>query len=938
MPLEILITELMSFSKLFLHTALCLVILAGTGNRSFGKDEKIDFVKDVRPIFEQHCYECHGADVQKSGFRLDIKSEAFKGGSGHAPDIVPGKPEGSPLVHFVRRDKDAELAMPPKGPPLSKENVATLISWIDQGAQWPDGIDSTTLEDKTDHWSFKPVVRPSVPEVKNSDWVANDIDPFILRRLEQNKLAPSEAASPETWLRRVTFDLTGLPPTPDELAELLASDSGNARGEVVERLLASPRYGERWAQHWLDVVRYADTSGFEVNLERPNAWPYRDYVIEAFNKDLPYDQFIREQLAGDALGENRGTGFLVTAAVLLPGQIGKDEASKRLARQDELTEILTNTSEAMLGLSIGCARCHDHKFDAISAKDFYSMQAFFSGVQFGERPDTDPEREKARLALRRKIEGYEKQISEFVPVAGPTIKRPSVNSIKNVERFAPVRSKKIRLTISSTIYDNKREPFIDELEVYNLAGENIALASRGATTRDSGNTGKSLPLVNNGEYGNASAWRAKDKGKGWVQIEFPKETEIDRIVWGRDRLGKFRDRLAVDYIIESTDGAGNKKVIIDSKDRVPYDSKAPLVEGIDAATLTSSEKKGFDRLLGVLKPLLEENGAGQAAMIYTGRFTQPEPVSLLRRGDPEQPLSLVQPAVLEAIDDIELPRESADKDRRLALADWIASPDNPLTARVMANRVWQWHFGIGLVETANDFGRAGTTPSHPELLDWLAAEFMKSGWSVKHLHRLIVLSSTYQQSAKVRPEASAVDGDARLLWRYPSRRLEAEAIRDSILAVSGRLNLETGGSGFNLFNKRGGLSGFSPVTVSDEKNRRRMIYAHKIRMEREAVFGAFDCPDAGQSQPRRRQSTTPVQALNLFNSQFTYDEANALAQEFESNGPDKPEDKIKAVWLRAYGRTPDSGEIADVLEVAAQHGWPAVFRAMFNSSEFVFLP
>lgn len=898
----------------------------------------VGFVRDVRPIFKQNCYECHSEEKEKSSFRLDVKDAAFKGGSGHAPNIVPHKPEHSSLLRFVS-GRDAELRMPPKGKPLSQKEVATIQRWIEQGAVWPDGIDEAEIEDKTDHWSFRPVTRPNVPEIAVSNWGENDIDSFVFRKLEENAIKPSPVAERRTWLRRVTFDLTGLPPTPGELEQFLEDESEEAFATVVDRLLASPRYGERWAQHWLDVVRYADTHGFEVNTERANAWPYRDYVIEAFNCDLPYDQFIREQLAGDAFGENRATGFLVTSAVLLPGQIGKDEESKRLARQDELTEIVTNTGEAFLGLSIGCARCHDHKFDAISAEDFYSMQAFFSGVQFGERPDTDPNRKKARETLRNEIEVLGKQAAQFAPEIGSGKARPPVSASKNIERFSPTKAKKVRLTIHSTITNNKHEPFIDELEIYNLKGENIALASRGAVARDSGNKGKTISLVNNGVHGNESCWRSSEKGNGWLQIEFPQETEIDRIVWGRDRTGKYKDRLALDYEIQITDGEGNQRQLLTSDLRQTYEKEPELVAGIDVSTLSSKERTAFEKVQNELKPLFAEySDIGAEPMVFAGRFTEPEPISLLRRGDPEQPIWPVVPAVLSALGKVQLEKDTPEQKRRLALADWIASPDHPLTARVMVNRLWQWHFGMGLVETANDFGRAGTPPSHPELLDWLAAEFVESGWSIKHLHRLIVLSSTYRQSSTVRPGAAEIDGDARLLWRFPSRRLEAEAIRDSILSVSGRLNLSTGGSGYNLFKQRGGTAGFTPIESTTEESRRRMIYAYKVRMEREAVFGAFDCPDAGQSMPRRRQSTTPIQALNLFNSQFTHDESEALAQRFETNGPESPEERVRRAWLLFYSRNPDPREAADAIKVARVHGWPTVFRALFNSNEFVFLP
>ncbi|HND56625.1 MAG TPA: DUF1549 domain-containing protein, partial [Pirellulaceae bacterium] len=331
--------------------------------------DDVGFVRDVRPILEKHCYSCHGPDKQKSGLRLDVRAAAFQGGDGEGPAIVARKSAESPIVRRVSSD-DRDERMPPEGPGLSKPEIATLVRWIDGGAAWPDGVDRAKLVDKRDHWSFKPLSMPAGRE---------SLDQFIVAKLQERNLALSPAAAPTDWLRRVTFDLTGLPPTPDEVRafiDAIAAEPADTRPErsyadVVERLLKSPRYGERWAQHWLDVVRYADTHGFEVNTERPNAWPYRDYVIRAFNRDTPYDQFIREQIVGDALGEDAATGFLITASVLLPGQIGKDAASIRLARQDSLDEIVNNIGQTFLGLSVGCARCHDHKFDPITARDYY---------------------------------------------------------------------------------------------------------------------------------------------------------------------------------------------------------------------------------------------------------------------------------------------------------------------------------------------------------------------------------------------------------------------------------------------------------------------------------------------------------------------------------------------------------------------------------------
>jgi len=881
---------------------LTLVLLISTAALSAGAE--IDFMRDVRPIFRAHCYDCHDGESEKSGLRLDVNAAAFRGGSGHAPNIVPGDPEASSLLQFVSASPNAELKMPPKGKRLPKKEIKVLRRWIEQGAPWPESANDGELDDRTDHWSFKPIVRP--------DGGKDDIDAFILHRLQEKGLSLSPPADPAIWLRRVTLDLTGLPPTAEEVEAFLADHSDTARAAVVDRLLASPRHGERWAQHWLDVVRYADTSGFEVNRERRNAWPYRDYVIEALNNDVPYDQFIREQLAGDAFQENRSTGFLVTSAVLLPGQIGKDDASKRLARQDELTEMVTNVGETFLGLSIGCARCHDHKFDAITAQDFYSMQAFLSGVKFGERPNTNPVDESMRLDLINQVTALERQLLELTPVANA----PPPNTIRNIDRFDPIPATKVRFVIEGTMKDNFREPFIDELEVYDLTGNNIALGERGVIAKDSGNGGNSLAKLNDGLYGNENAWRGKVKGEGWVQLEFTNEMMITAVGWSRDRLGKYRDRLAVKYRIEVTGADGKTHVVASEKSR-SNDNSAPTGkwESIEA------------KALELHKEVATLTAGG---MIYSGIFSSPEPISLLRRGDPEQPVSPVSPAAPIAIGEaLALENEASDRERRKALADWIASPQNPLTARVIANRVWQWHFGMGLVETANDFGRAGAPPTHPELLDWLAAELIDSGWSLKHLHRLITLSATYAQSNRVQTSPASVDADVRYLWRYPSRRLEAEALRDSMLFVSGRLNLKTGGRGFSLFDQRGGLSGFTPITESNDENRRRMIFAHKIRMEREAVFGAFDCPDGGQSMPRRRQSTTPVQALNLFNSQFTIDEATAFAKRVSS---------VREAWLLAYGREPDPEEAAAAEQFVEAHGWPTLLRAVYNSNEFVLLP
>ena len=1079
-------------------TSLILNIMLIAGLPLDAKAAPVDFVRDVRPIFQKHCISCHGPDKQKSGLRLDIKAEAFKGGDGYAPCIVPGQAKESPLVQFVT-GQEKEMLMPPKGERLSAAEIATISNWIDQGADWPDGVDAAVVKDRRDHWSFKPVVKPAVPTVKEQGWARSPLDAFILARLEKEGLAHAPEADRATWLRRVTLDLTGLPPEPQRIAAFLQDQRPNAYEAAVNELLDSPRYGERWAQHWLDVVRYADTHGFEVNTERPNAWPYRDYVIRAFNRDTPADRFIREQLIGDQLGEDAATGFLVTASVLLPGQIGADEPSKRLARQDSLDEIVMNVGQSFLGLSIGCARCHDHKFDPISQKDYYAFQSLVAGVEYEDRDMRTPEAlalQKEAESLKKEVERIDLELARFEPLATianeprrvpnskrnqeqfkpvlakyvkltihdanlhPTLgliepcidefeifaegdpktnlalaslgvkvtaagsresdrhklafindgkygnshswmaneagrgsvlfelpqamniasvvwsrdrdgvltdrtptaytieaglkpdqlqavvaiapPRPQIIARVNSDRFEPVLAKKVRFSIQAT---NNLEPCIDEIEIYNRDGRNVALASAGTKLKSSGDNvvpnRHELRQINDGIYGNSHSWMSNEFGKGWVELELPQEEIVERLVWGRDRNGEFADRLATEYTIEVLEAGGRWRTVASSHDRAKYNpgNNRKQAVAFSTAGLKPAEARRAGALMQQRKELDQRiKAASNAQKSFAGVFRKPDQIQLLYRGDPEQPKGEVEPAVLQVAGQVKLAKTSSDTERRKALADWVASPLNPLTARVLVNRIWQGHFGVGLVDTPSDFGNSGGKPTHPELLDWLASEFVSHGWSIKKMHRLIVLSATYRQSSRLNATAAARDTDVRLLWCFPSRRLEAETIRDSILAVSGQLNLKMYGRGFDLFDLRGGLTGFKPVETFQGDGLKRMIYAHKVRREREAVFGAFDCPDAGQATARRRESTTPIQALNLFNSRFTLDQAEAFARRLEMQaGPDMTSQIQKAYEL-ALGRKAADDELAVGLPVVQKYGLATLCRALFNCNEFLYLP
>lgn len=906
-------------------------------------EEAIDFVRDIQPMLAKHCHACHGEEKAKSGLRLDIRSEAFRGGELFGPAIVGGKSSESPLLRFVA-DPDAELRMPPEGDPLTAAEIKLLTDWIDAGAPWPPDADRARLVDRRDHWSFQPPRLTPIPPVDDAHWPREALDRFVLAKLEAAGLRPSPEADRIAWIRRVTFDLIGVPPTPEEVDAFLSDVTPTAYETVVDRLLASPHHGEHWGQHWLDVVRYADTHGFEVNTERPHAWPYRDYVIRSFNDDTPYDRFIREQLAGDLLAEDAATGFLVTASVLLPGQIGADEPSKRLARQDALDEIVVNITQTFLGLSVACARCHDHKFDPISQRDYYAMQAFVAGVEYGDRELRTPELEQLRAKAERlkgELAEVNRELPRFEPLARSGFRRPPVNARENIDRFAPVTTHKLRFTVLRT---NNLEPCIDELEVFGAAGENIALASLGTRVSSSGDNVSpnrhELRLVNNGEYGNSSSWMSNEMGGGWVQLEWDQPQTFDRVVWGRDRLGQFQDRLAVGYRIEIADAAGGWQVVADSDDRLVEGETPPVTSAADASDGLNEDQRVAKAELLRRKAQLETEIAAAVAgpMVFAAVSRPPDNIRLLTRGDPEQPKEPVGPAIPAVFGALPAPSSADESQARMRLADWIVDESNPLTDRVIVNRVWQGHFGSGLVATASDFGRSGLQPSHPELLDWLAIDFVRGGRSIKRLHRAIVLSATYRQASAPNAAAAAIDADNRLLWRFTPRRLEAEAIRDSLLAISGEWNRQMFGRGYDLFNQRGGLSGFTPIESFGPEGLRRMIYAHKVRREREAVFGAFDCPDGGQSASRREESTTPIQALNLFNSRFTLDRAQAWAERLRAEAGTDVSAQVTLAYRTALSRPPDDQETAQAAELARQHGLETLCRVLLNCNEFLFLP
>ena len=903
----------------------------------------IDYESDILPILAQHCIDCHGPDTSEAGLRLDNMLSALKGGDSGEATVVPGASDRSYLIARITH-KDPSKRMPPDSDPISEDQIAALQQWIDQASAWETVAEQLTDQTIT-HWSFEPLVRPEIPSTTNA--TSHPIDAFITAKIRDLGLQPSETAGREKLIRRLFFVMHGLPPTPAEVAHFVSDDSEKAWETLVDRVLASQRYGERWATHWLDIVRFGETTGFETNRERPNAWPYRDWVIEAFNSDKPYNDFVAQQIAGDAMGEDVATGFLVAG----PNDIvkGQDRLLGLMQRQDELADMINTTGTAFLGLTLGCARCHNHKFDPITQSDYYSLQAIFAGVSHNERSlPLDPASE-GQLAnidkevglLKQKLQPYlydpNRSLGGTAPLK-PKVLREPVNAKVNIEQFQPVRARLLRFTIEAT---NQGEPCIDELEIFN-GDQNVALASSGAKASSSGDFVHPLHKlvhINDGRHGNDHSWISSKSVGGWIQIELAQLQSIDSVQWGRDRTGRFGDRLATDYRIEASVDGSSWTLLCSSNDRQPFSQEKPKEPTYDFASFPDEEAQLGRKLHGKLLALLAEREKLAArTMVYAGSFAQPGPTHRLYRGEPTAPREAVPPAAVKSLTPLSLPADAPEQARRLALAKWISDPANPLTPRVMVNRIWQFHFGTGLVDTPSDFGTSGSRPSHPELLDFLASELIQSGWSLKHIHRLILTSKTWRQDSRPSDQAIAIDATSRMLWRFPPRRLEAEAIRDSMLAVSGKLDTRVGGPGFSGFEVQPeNVRHYFPKTSYGPDDWRRMIYMTKVRQERDSVFGVFDCPDFNQVVPKRTRSTTPLQALNLLNSPFVLQQADFFVQRLDDESK-TAESKIKLAFNLCFGRDPEPIETQSSIEFINDTNWHAFARAMLNANEFVLIP
>lgn len=883
-----------------------------------------EFTAKVFPILRESCMPCHNSYDKKGGLYFDN----YRGISeliSNPSLVIRKKPENSRLMRLISGE-DPKETMPPKGRRLNSDEIKAISSWIHAGGSVPENYN---YDYEIQHWAFQEI------NYDDPDHHRKSIDYFIEKSLAKKGLDLSPPADKTTLHRRLHQVVIGMPPGKMEIKSHLDNTSNENWETLVDKTLNSFGYGENIASHWLDLVRFGETDGFETNRERPNAWHYRDWVINAFNKDMPYDQFVRNQLAGDSLGDPVGTSFLVAGPIDIVK--GQDPLLGLVQRQNELDDFANTTSTTFIGLTLGCARCHDHKFDPISQEDYYAMQAIFQGVKHGNRDIYSGQFDTNKL---RRLENSRSENFKKLKKITKNYFLPAINGVKNIESFEPIKADYVRFEISET--KGSSEPCLDEIEVYS-GKENVALSSLGVKASSSGDFQHPLhrlPHINDGFHGNSKSWIAHKASNVWVQLTFPKPTMISKIIWSRDRTGKFSDRLPEKYKIIVGLKDKNASIIASHKRRGYLNDNQPLPEITEILEpLNASEGVVLKKLYSEINSIDRElESFPKKVPVYAGQFTSPGETRLLYRGEPNKPRGIVKPGVIKSLGAIGIDGNSSDKERRLELADWITDNSNPLTARVMVNRIWQFHFGRGLVSTPNDFGRNGTPPSHPELLDWLACEFIKKDWSIKHIHKIILQSKTWQQSSKPRKDGMNQDAQGQFYWRFTPRRIRAEVLRDSILKISSSLNTKRGGPGFSAFEvELENVRHYHPRKNYGPNEWRRMVYMTRVRQEKDSVFGIFDCPDGSQSVAIRPRSTTPLQALNLFNSEFVIEQANIYSNNLKNRYKNNVKNQIEGAFWDMFSRAPSLEEIELSMDLVKKAGLQSLARALFNSNEFTFI-
>lgn len=792
-----------------------------------------NYAEEIAPIFEQRCVQCHGDKQQLSGLRVDSREALLQGGS-RGPSLEPGNAAASVLYHHVSGTAEPRM---PFGSTLNAEEIASLKRWIDAGAPWEAAAEGAP-EDKV-WWAFRNPERHDPPAGE-----AHPIDAFLAARLSEDGVERAPRADPRTLVRRAYLDLVGLLPPTAVVAAFEKDPSKEAFARLVDELLDSPRYGERWGRHWLDAVRYADSSGYEHDYDQPHAWRYRDYVVRAFNEDKPYDRFVHEQLAGDEVDDPSFDALIATGMLRIGPRVLFREKDNPQYRYNYLDDIIATTGRVFLGMTVDCARCHDHKFDAISQMDYYrTMAVFFPYVRY-EFPLADQETVKRHKAASEKIEAQ-------------------IEPLKS--RIAKVQAPYKKLAREKA------------LEAY---PEEIQIAVR--TPEEQRTEGQQL-----------LAAQVQSVGVSGYE-ELVSESDAELIAELKAQIGKLEEQLPAPLPMAMGVRDGDYRFAPDGLGDEPQPGKG--------------DRQDFSGIEGTWLPV-----SGY----------KPPQARFMPNADYRTLGDVVEPGVIEALAgkgtfEPTSPRHRISTGRRLALARWITSPDNPLSARVMVNRIWMHHFGEGIVRTASNFGSMGTHPTHPKLLDWLATQFVNRGWSIKAMHRLIMSSDSYQMaSAHNDPAAAKADPDNALLWRYRQRRLEGEVIRDIILDASGNLNLQAGGPGFfppipaevrESFPK-----GKWDMSEPGPANWRRSVYAYAKRGLRYPLFEVFDQPNMNVTCEQRTTTTVPTQALTLLNNEFALRQASAYAKRVAGLA-DSDEGRVRAAYGIALSREPTQSEMDANLE------------------------
>ncbi len=843
--------------------------------------QSVSFRADVKPILENRCLKCHGASMQLGKLDLRSREAALKGGE-KGPSLIPGKPEESSLY---RKVAGLEKPLMPMDGKLSAKEIEVLKGWIADGAPWDSAVETkaaannnlaalenyTPPADARAKWPFTKPVRGAVPVTGDPEWDKHPVDAFLKKTLNDRGLAAAPLASRNTLMRRAFLDLTGLPPSPEQAREFLADNSPKAWENLIERLLASPHYGERWGRHWMDVARYADSNGYEHDFDRPNAWRYRDYVIRAFNNDLPFNRFLEEQFAGDELENATHDQLIATGFLRNYAKVGFREKDNPQFRYEYLDDMIATIGRGVLGLTVQCARCHNHKFDPIGQRDYYTLQSSLFGTVEVDHPLV-PEPEAKAYAAK---------------VADITVRvKPLRDEIKRLdkpheEKILAEKYKKWPANIQEAIFtpEEKRTP-----------GQVLLANQIIRTTRAT--PGEIEALMPKDEIARKRELEARIR-----EIEKTKPKPIPVAMGLTDGDYRF-----------TPDGAGDE----------PAPGKGIKQEVTEGSYLCDG-----------LKPY------------------QAPPSYFLHGGDIASRGSEIKPAFVTVIDDGRLPTElppahRRTSGRRLALARWLTSENNPLPSRVMANRIWHHHFGRGIVSSLDNFGKVGETPTHPELLDWLAVEFREQGWSIKHMHRLLMTSRAYRLSSGFISEANmAKDADNLYWWRFRPQRLEAEIVRDSILAVSGSLNRAMGGPA--VFPQLA-----SEVLASMDKGIwhrkedgsevwRRSVYVYRKRGLPLPFFEVFDLPDQNITCGRRNISTVPTQALTLMHNDWVLNQSRRFADRIATEAGSAREAQVDRAYQLALGRAPDAREKQQAVEFLEKNTLSDLAHVMLNLNEFIYL-